>query len=291
MIKHASTQRFFNEIGLVLLITAVGYQVIRQIHLNLGVTLLEIQRSILGDITRQRWTSVISINTTPKEIYSRLVQFGLSRVSLYIFDWLENPLGFDLPSANQILPEYQHLPLGHDICMVKDRSISQVSILDPGRYFGWQSPEPDGRLMWNFILGLYSVDEQHTRLVVRETLDPAVFPAIDLLILEIQDVVMEQKLLDTLKQRVEGQPVSFMVTLMEISVWVLTLLSGLAASIQVLRRQERVLPLEVDLAAVLDLLVTSLYPALWLRIWMSWSPALLAGDLFISPTGLGGSIL
>ncbi len=56
--------------------------------------------------------------------------------------------------------------------------------------------------------------------------------------LEIPDTVMELKMLDTLRTRVEGRPVSGIMTVLEITVWLAALVASLMAGWQVLNRPE-----------------------------------------------------
>ncbi len=84
--------------------------------------------------------------------------------------------------------------------------------------------------------------------------------------IEIPDVVMELKMLDTVKQRAEGRAGSAWVTLYEIGVWLAAFGMTLAAFVQVVRRPDWRRSLAVMAAAVIVLLaLTFLFPPLWLR--------------------------
>lgn len=95
---------------------------------------------------------------------------------------------------------------------------------------------------------------------------PGALPDAALYSLEIADVVMEQKTLDTLKLLAEGGAPSPLTTAAEIGVWLFALACGSVAGLLCLRRADWRRPLALGLAAVGVLVVlTFLYPPLWLR--------------------------
>lgn len=108
-------------------------------------------------------------------------------------------------------------------------------------------------------------------------------PAIATFVLEIPDVVMEQKMLNTLKARAEGQPISPLTTVYEITLWLATFAIMPIAKVLFIKRSDGQKPLVVGVAAFVALLVlTFLFPPLWLRVvlvillliglvWMTWA--------------------
>jgi hypothetical protein len=102
--------------------------------------------------------------------------------------------------------------------------------------------------------------------VVRESFDPIAIPSALAFLIEIPDVVMEQKALHTVKQRAEGQPVSAFTTFYEITVWLATFAIGVIAGVFYLKHSNWQTFLAVAVAALLVLLaITFLFPPLWLR--------------------------
>jgi hypothetical protein len=150
--------------------------------------------------------------------------------------------------------------------MAANACISFVSVIEPNQYFGWQSSDENDKPVWNFIFGLYPVDDTHTRLVMRESFDKDAMPPAVPFIIAIPDSVMMEKALNTVKHRAEGRPESVFTTPHEIIVWLAALVMGLIASVLFINRQDWRKPLVVGVASVIVLLVfTFLFPPLWLR--------------------------
>lgn len=264
--KHAKRRRILGGLGLVLVVLLLGYLVIRPFHLRWGATDQDISRAMPGDLAGARWTRAVTIAAAPEQIWPWLVQWGQGRGGWYSYDWLENLFGFDIHTAERILPEHQDPQVGDPICMAANTCISFVSVVEPHQWFGWQSSDESGRPVWNFVFGLFPVDGTHTRLVVRESFDPAAMPAAVVTLIEIPDVVMELKALDTVKGRAEGQNTSPLTTVFEVTVWLAALVIGAAAGVLFIRRAKGWPFLVVGLASVIVLLLlTFLFPPFWLR--------------------------
>lgn len=258
--------RCWGGLGMILLVLILGYSVIRPLHLRWGATAEDLARAMPGDLAGARWTRAIVIAATPEQIWPWLVQFGQGRGGWYSYDWLENLLGFDIHTADRIRTEYQHPQIGDPICMAAGVCPSFVSVIEPPQWFGWQAKDDNGKAIWTFAFGLVPIDESATRLVVRESFDPVAMPAIATFVLEIPDVVMEQKMLHTLKQRAEGQTVSAWTTVYEITVWLATFAIGVIASVLFIKRRDGQKALVVSGVALVALLaLTFLFPPLWLR--------------------------
>jgi len=104
-------------------------------------------------------------------------------------------------------------------------------------------------------------------------------PPAAVFILEIPDVVMEQKALHTVRNRAEGIRESALVTPLEILVWFAALVTGAIAGLRFVNRGGWKLLL-LGIASVLVLLVlTFLFPPYWLRVLLDLS--LLAGLVWI----------
>ncbi len=283
--KRAKLKRFFGGLGVVLLVLILGYLAMRPLYLNWGATAAEISQAMPGDLNGARWTRAITVDAPPAEIWPWLVQWGQGRGGWYSYDWLENTLGFDIHTASRILPQYQNPTIGDPMCMAANLCPMKLTVIEPQRWIGWQAQDEQGKPVWTFILGLMLVDETHTRLVVRESFDGTAMPAIAVRILELPDVVMEQKALSTVKARAEGLTPSAFTTPYEIAVWLAALVIGLVAGVLFVRRADWRKPLAVGVASVAVLLVlTFLFPPLGLRgaldlgllaalVWSFWKKA------------------
>ena len=259
-------KRFFAGIGITLLTLTIGYSLLRPFHLRWGATDADIARPMPGDLNGSRWTRAILVDATPEQIWPWLVQFGQARGGWYSYDWLENLLGFDIHTADQIRPEYQDTRVSTPICMSGSFCPSKVHVMEPYQWFGWQATDENGQLVWTFVFGLFPEGENRTRLVMRESFDPAFMPPAAVVALEIPDVVMELKMLETLKARAEGRPASGPVTVAEISLWLAALVASLWAGWQFLTHPAWRRPPAVFVAGLIVLLlITFLFLPLGLR--------------------------
>jgi hypothetical protein len=280
MSKATGTKRFFAGLGAMLLVLILGYLAIRPWHLRWGATDEDVSRAMPGDLEHIGWTRAVTIEATPEQIWPWLVQWGQGRGGWYSYDWLENLFGFDIHTADRILPEFQNLAVGDPICMSKDFCPSRVTVLEPNRWLSWQAEDETGGPVWNFTFGLFPVDDSHTRLIVRESFDNDFMPPAAVLALEVPDVVMELKALDMVKNRAEGITQPVIVTPLEIIAWLAALGVGLTALFLFANRSDGRKPLALMVASVLVLLpITFLLPPLWLRLLLDL--ALLAGLIWI----------
>ena len=267
MSKMSKLKRFFAGLGIMVLVLILGYLAIHPWLLRWGATNEEVARVMPGDLDHIGWTRAITINTTPKQIWPWLVQWGQGRGGWYSYDWLENVFGFDIHTADQILPAYQDLAIGDPICMSRDFCTSHVTVLESNRWLSWQAEDESGNPVWTFTFGLFPLDATHTRLIVRESFRSAFMPPAAVFVLEIPDVVMEQKALHSVKNRAEGIKESVFVTPLEIIVWFTALIVGLTAVVLFANRNDWKMSLGLLIASVAALLsITFLFPPLWLRV-------------------------
>lgn len=276
---NTKPKRFLVGAAAALLTLMIGYSLLRQLHLRWGASDADLQRAMPGDLSGSRWTRATLIKAAPEQIWPWLVQFGQGRGGWYSYDWLENLFGFDIHTASRILPEYQDTRVGTPICMSGSFCPSKVHIAEPNQWFGWQATDESGQPVWTFVFGLFPEGQNQTRLVVRESFAPAFMPPLAVIALEIPDVVMELKMLDTLKARAEGRTVSGLVTASEIGVWLAALAASLWAGWLFLNRATWQQPLAIFLVGLIVLLlITFLFLPLWLRgllvvaqfAWIAW---------------------
>lgn len=114
-----------------------------------------------------RTTLAVTVDARPEDIWPWLVQMGYQRGGLYSYDWLDRLFGFlDRPSADRILPEYQHLSPGDEIPIGRGPAFP-VREVAPGRALVLGGKAGDFEWIWQF--GLYPTAEDRTRLVSRST--------------------------------------------------------------------------------------------------------------------------
>ena len=280
MSKKMRTKRFFTGLGIMVLVLALGYLAIRPWHLHWGATAEEVSQAMPGDLEHIGWTRAITIDATPEEIWPWLVQWGQGRGGWYSYDWLENLFAFDIHTADRILPEYQNLKIGDSICMSRSFCPSHVTVLEPNHWLSWQAEDENGDPVWTFTFGLSPVDGSHTRLIVRESFDNTFMPPAAVFVLEIPDVVMELKSLNTVKARAEGVAPSIFTMPLEIVTWLIVLAVSLIALVSFTNNSDGKEALALSILSILALLpITFLYPPLWLRVLLDLG--LLAGLIWI----------
>ncbi|AFU01608.1 hypothetical protein [Nocardia brasiliensis] len=186
---------------------AAGYQVLlRRWCLTWGATEDEVAREMPGDelLTAPDViaTRAITIATSPGAIWPWLVQLGPGRGGAYTYDWIENLLGLNMHSANEILPQFQNISVGDSFALGTSGPRMRVAVLEPEHTLVFASA--DGNWVWSF--GLYPTDGG-TRLVSRNRIavPGARLPnrLFNRLVMEPGSWVMERKMLLGIEQRAE----------------------------------------------------------------------------------------
>jgi hypothetical protein len=130
---------------------------------------------------------------------------GYRKAGFYSYDRLDND---DVPSAEQILPEYQELNVGDPVPM--SRSVNATVIeMDPNKSMVWKFPPGSwGNSTWAW--GLYEEDEEHTRLITRLRIKYNWRSAsiVSMLLVDVVELVMMRKCLLGIKRRAESAGVA-----------------------------------------------------------------------------------
>ena len=173
-----------------------------------GATEVETKRPMPGDDEVKRPMSVstnaVTIRARAADIWPWLVQMGYRRGGMYSYDRIDMLLGIlDRPSANRIIPEFQHLEVGDVIPMGKPPSWP-VKAIEPNRSLLIVIKEPRVDVTWCFMLE--EIDDKKTRLVLRVRSRLAMTPML-LLSLPIMypgQFLMIRKMMLGIKQRAES---------------------------------------------------------------------------------------
>jgi hypothetical protein len=148
-------------------------------------------------------TRAVTIDAPPDAIWPWLVQMGSGRGGAYTYDWIENLLGLDMHSADEILPRYQDLKAGDELPLGPGRPVMRVEVLDPARTLTLRYA--DGNWVWIFAL---VPEDGATRLISRNRIATAGMPPVPrlfcTLFMEPGSLVMERKMLLGIKRRAEG---------------------------------------------------------------------------------------
>jgi len=143
-------------------------------------------------------TRAITIDAPPSAVWPWLAQMGPApRGGAYTYDWIENLLGLDMHSADEVLPEFQHPQVGDELGYGANRM--RFERVEPERVLALRSS--DGKWVWSFVL-----DEQDgaTRLISRNRFRlPRLRDKLGMIPMEPGSLVMERKMLRGIKQRAE----------------------------------------------------------------------------------------
>jgi hypothetical protein len=182
--------------------TAAYFTVLRRLILTWGATQQEARSRLPGDELLEDAdgvaTRAIEIRAPAAAVWPWLVQMGPApRGGAYTYDWVENLLGLNMHSADQVLPEFQHPHIGDTMGYGLNRM--RIERLEPERTLAWRSE--DGNWVWSFIL---RERDGATRLISRNRFRlPTLAARLGMLPMEPASLVMERKMLLGIKERAE----------------------------------------------------------------------------------------
>lgn len=190
-------------VGVVLLALVALFELVyRPWQLTWGTTEEEVLREMPGDeiVPNPTFnaTRAVEINGRPEDVWPWIVQIGYRKAGFYSHDWLDNDR---IPSAEEIVPEFQDLDVG-DMIPLSRTAKARVEILEPNEFMllviGGESA---GHETWTWAWGLYSEGMNCTRLVTRLRVE--LDSSLTHLYLDAFEIVMMRKCLLGIKRRVE----------------------------------------------------------------------------------------
>ncbi len=245
--------RYVGRLGVALVVAIPAYLfVYRPRQLRWGATGEEVARAMPGDEIQQQpifnATRAVTIQARPEQIWPWLVQIGYKRAGWYGYDMLDNA---GIPSADRIIPQLQHMEVGDAVPIWAGINFKVVTV-EPDRYLVWESSDHS---CW--VLGLYPVDANHTRLVWRIHNAPyhwtSPYLAIQLFADLVDFVAVRQNMLG-IKERAEGTTLEApAVAYTELALWLAAFLGFLVAEAGLVVRRDWLRPL---LAAPVTALIT-----------------------------------
>jgi len=147
----------------------------RRRYLRWGATDEEVSMSLPGDELAAdadiRATRAITVGAAPDLVWPWIAQLGQGRGGFYTYDVLENLVGCDIHSADQIHSEWQPISTGDEFRLHPEVGLL-VAIVEPGRALVVRGGIPMGRVpppydfTWAFVVR--DLPGGTTRLVVRE---------------------------------------------------------------------------------------------------------------------------
>ena len=116
-------------------------------------------------------TRAITVHAAADQVWPWIAQLGQGRGGFYSYDTLENLVGCDIHSADQIVPEWQDLKVGDQVKLHPEVGLA-VALVEPGRALVLRGGVPMGAapppydFTWAFVL--QEQPDGTTRLLVRE---------------------------------------------------------------------------------------------------------------------------
>ena len=178
----------------------------RRWHLRWGATPDEVEAALPGDELlpnpQFRCTRAITIQAPPSLVWPWLVQVGCLRAGFYSNDLLDN---FGHPSARDIVPELQHLEVGHWVPMSptapSDVTAFRVEGFELNQWLLWR--KPDSTWVWK----LTDAGDGTTRLVTRvravHTWSHPLTALLGVILMELGDFAMMRRMLLGIRERAE----------------------------------------------------------------------------------------
>ena len=178
----------------------------REWCLHWGATEEEVAASLPGDELLSDpdilSTRAVTIDAPAEAIWPWIVQMGPGRGGAYTYDWIENLMGLDMHSADEILPEFQNLRVGDSFQLGSKGPVLRVAVLDSQHSLVYHSE--DGNWVWSFTL---IEQDGQTRLLSRNRIRSPqaglIGRAFNTAIMEPGSLVMEHKMLHGFKERAE----------------------------------------------------------------------------------------
>ena len=189
-------------------------RLIRPWYRTWGTTIEEIARPMPLD----NWipvpsivsTRAITIHSRPEQVWPWIVQMGEPpRAGFYSYTWIERLQGLEIENTPRILPDFQTLNVGDRL---DEAGNMMVLAVKPGRYVALGPPADCDWLESTWVIALYPLGDDSTRLVARlrgrmnfrrmlSALPPTVWPF--WLVIEPGVFVMERKMMLGIKRLAE----------------------------------------------------------------------------------------
>ena len=173
--------------------------------MNWGSTPEEQRMALPGDtaLPSTYFTRAITINAPVSAVWPWLLAIGQDRAGFVSNDYLENLTGADIHNAETLRPEWQQRAVGDRVPMAspaepalgRDATLTTIRILEPERVIA----DTPGRFV------LLPQADGRTRLLLRESLDDPLRAGAAWVLWDPMHFVMEQRMLQGIKERAEGQ--------------------------------------------------------------------------------------
>ena len=145
---------------------------------NRGATEQEAGATLPGDELvpgpAEQTTLAVTVEATAEDIWAWLVQIGQDRGGMYSYDWLENLVGLDISTTDEVREEWQRLAAGDRVVVVPEGYgpmpagyAFRVALVDPPRALVLRQAPPEHP--WNGVWSFHvvPVGEGRCRLLSR----------------------------------------------------------------------------------------------------------------------------
>ena len=157
-------------------------------------------------------TLAVSVDAPADEVWRWLVQLGQGRGGMYSYDWLENLIGLDIHTTDEIRDEWQHLAEGDRIVVVPEGYgpmpagyAFRVARVEPGRALVLRQapPEHPWNGVWSFHVVPHGTDR--CRLISRSRTETPSATGMRVAgrVMEPITLVMTRRMLHGIKERAE----------------------------------------------------------------------------------------
>jgi hypothetical protein len=178
---------------------------VRSWHLRWGATGDEVRGPMPGDeiVPRASFsaTRAITIEAPPAAVWPWIVQLGFGRAGFYSYDLFDNAAR---PSADRVLPEYQHPQVGDWVPMaakVSETTAFRIKAFEPHEWLLWE--KPNSTWSWELV----ALDGGRTRLVTRlkqfNDWRHPLMALVTVILFELGDFAMMRRMLLGVKARAE----------------------------------------------------------------------------------------
>src|SRR6187551_2696230 len=149
----AMMKRLLVTLALLAALGAAYSRWLRQSILTWGATDEEAAGRLPGDELLEAAdgvaTRAIDIDAPADAVWPWIAQMGPApRGGAYTYDWIENLMGLNMHTADEVLSEYQNPTIGDTIGYGKNTM--RIDRVEPERVLAWRSE--DGNWVWTFVL-------------------------------------------------------------------------------------------------------------------------------------------
>ncbi len=259
------------------------FAVVRPLYLSWGADSALQNAYLPGDRLlwqgAERETRAIAIDAPANAVWPWVAQIGQDRGGFYSYEVLENLAGCEMKNLDYLVPALQRWEPDDKLWMYPKEKLgglgnAPLAVYEPGHALVFYTrrtgtaptDSPDGT--WTFVV--QPIDGANSRLVTRARARGSLSllgAAFNRGIFEPVHFVMERKMMEGIKARAEGRPISKLADDANVVLWIVTFAAFITSAILALAgRQARRRTVTFIAAGALFELLTLVQPSLWVGI-------------------------